>query len=63
MYHVSAQCVDERLINVHYYYYVLTGGGRKVIAIRTLIWVMYIGGQIGGSSVPLWTCISQVLRE
>ena len=62
MYHVSAQCVDERLINVHYYYYVLTGG-RKVIAIRTLIWVMYIGGQIGGSSVPLWTCISQVLRE
>ena len=21
MYHVSAQCVDERMINVHYYYY------------------------------------------
>ena len=23
MYHVSAQGVDERVINVHYYYYVL----------------------------------------
>ena len=22
MYHVSAQSVDERMINVHYYYYV-----------------------------------------
>ena len=23
MYHVSAQGIDERMINVHYYYYVL----------------------------------------
>ena len=22
MYHVSAQAIDERMINVHYYYYV-----------------------------------------
>ena len=25
MYHVSAQGVDERMINVHYYYYLLLG--------------------------------------
>ena len=24
MYHVSAQGIDERMINVHYYYYILT---------------------------------------
>ena len=24
MYHVSAQGVDERMINVHYYYYYVT---------------------------------------
>ena len=26
MYHVSAQGVDERMINVHYYYYSLSDG-------------------------------------
>ena len=25
MYHVSTQGVDERMINVHYYYYVIVG--------------------------------------
>ena len=25
MYHVSAQSVDERMINVHYYYYYVYG--------------------------------------
>ena len=25
MYHVSTQCVDERMINVHYYYYYYPG--------------------------------------
>ena len=27
MYHVSAQGVDERMINVHYYYERMWGGG------------------------------------
>ena len=26
MYHVSAQGIDERMINVHYYYYYNVGG-------------------------------------
>ena len=31
MYHVSAQGVDERMINVHYYYY--SGGDNVAIGI------------------------------
>ena len=27
MYHVSAQGIDERMINVHYYYYPMVGYG------------------------------------
>ena len=28
MYHVSAQCVDEHMINVHYYYYYYSAPGK-----------------------------------
>ena len=30
MYHVSSQGVDERMINVHYYYYLISLMRRKV---------------------------------
>ena len=29
MYHVSAQGIDERMINVHYYYYLRAAGQRR----------------------------------
>ena len=62
MYHVSAQCVDERMINVHYYYYyVLTGGWEKGNSYTNLD-LDYVHRR-SNSSVPLWTFISQVLRE
>ena len=35
MYHLSVQGVDERLINVHYYYY--CHGGRRSVAIDIVI--------------------------
>ena len=32
MYHVSAQGVDERMINVHYYYYLLPRVKQNILA-------------------------------
>ena len=31
MYHVSAQGVDERMINVHYYYYYVETGQKTMV--------------------------------
>ena len=40
MYHVSAQCVDEHMINVHYYYYYSAPGKHELKRIwRTSITV------------------------
>ena len=32
MYHVSTQGIDERMINVHYYYYILPESGQMILA-------------------------------
>ena len=38
MYHVSAQGVDERMINVYYYYYYYHRGFYS----RTFLWIIYL---------------------
>jgi len=37
MYDVSAQGVDERMINVHYYYYYSIGSWRTVVELTTFL--------------------------
>ena len=49
MYHVSAQGVDERMINVHYYYYYLLA---KSLGLRTIDLLEENGGERGSDGRP-----------
>ena len=37
MYHVSAQGIDERMINVHYYYYMIIGDDWLCSKLRSFV--------------------------
>ena len=65
MYHVSAQGVDERMINVHYYYYWHYGGvgagvGGELIAFPYIIWYKAFSFTwIGSHVVHTWILVIQ----
>ena len=40
MYHVSAQGVDERMINVHYYYIIITTRHKSNVGVKLKIRLM-----------------------